>query len=64
EQIIFDSSNQYYQVREWKADCTVLGLDCYDVSQEGAWVKNLPVSTKQQGGLGRLLQRHLLDHLN
>ncbi len=41
QQIIFDASNKKWRVEEWKTECDSLGLDYYDVNEEGAFVVDL-----------------------
>ncbi len=36
--IVFDASNKRWRVADWKAECDKLGLDWYDVDEEGALV--------------------------
>jgi hypothetical protein len=36
--IVFDGSNKRWKVSEWKMECDQLGLDWYDVDEEGALV--------------------------
>ncbi len=36
--IVFDGSNKRWRVTEWKSECEKLGLDWYDVDEEGALV--------------------------
>jgi competence protein ComEC len=36
--IVFDASNKRWKVADWKAECSKLGLDWYDVDEEGALV--------------------------
>jgi competence protein ComEC len=40
--LIFDSSNHYYSIAKWKKQCRELGLNYYDLSEEGAFVKKQP----------------------
>jgi len=39
--IILDGSNKMYRVNKWKEEATSLGVKCYDVMKEGAWVADL-----------------------
>ncbi len=39
--IIFDSSNSFYKVRQWKTEAAEMGVATYDVSTNGAFLKNL-----------------------
>jgi competence protein ComEC len=39
--IIFDSSNSLWKVNKWKQECTQLGIPCYSVAEQGAFVLNL-----------------------
>jgi hypothetical protein len=39
--IILDGSNKMYRVTKWKEEATSLGVKCYDVMKEGAWVADL-----------------------
>lgn len=41
EEIIFDRSNKKWKVEEWKEKCEVLGVEYYDVGEEGAFVLDL-----------------------
>lgn len=41
QQIIFDASNKFWQVEQWKKECEELGLDCYDINEKGAWIKDI-----------------------
>lgn len=39
--IIFDTSNSRYKEQKWKIECNDLKLNCYSVSDSGAFVKKL-----------------------
>lgn len=39
--LIFDSSNSWKRVKNWKADCEKVDIPYYDVSEQGAYVENL-----------------------
>jgi competence protein ComEC len=41
EMIIFDSSNSFYKIRNWKNDCEKLGIKCHDVIEKGAYIRYL-----------------------
>ncbi|MFK7936144.1 MAG: ComEC/Rec2 family competence protein [Saprospiraceae bacterium] len=41
QQIIFDSSNKFWQIERWKKQCEDLNLNCYDISKQGAWIKEI-----------------------
>jgi len=36
--IIFDSSNNFYTIARWKEQSKVLGIDYYDISEQGAFI--------------------------
>lgn len=36
--VIFDASNSYKQVNQWKSECELYGLSCHDVREKGAFV--------------------------
>ncbi|MDK2978772.1 MAG: competence protein ComEC [Bacteroidales bacterium] len=37
--LIFDSSNNYYSIAKWEKQCQELGLNYYDLTEQGAFVK-------------------------
>ncbi|MDY6801276.1 MAG: ComEC/Rec2 family competence protein [Bacteroidota bacterium] len=37
--LIFDSSNNFYSIAKWKKQCQELGLNYYDLTEQGAFVK-------------------------
>ncbi len=39
--IIFDSSNNFYKVEQWKNECAELNQKCYSVIKNGAFIKEL-----------------------
>ena len=39
--IIFDASNKKWQLEKWKTVCEQLGVDYFDVNEEGAFVLDL-----------------------
>lgn len=39
--LVFDASNKRWRVDDWKAECDELGLDYYDVDEDGALVVNI-----------------------
>jgi len=41
KQVIFDASNQWYNIEKWKSDCDALKINYYDVSERGAWLAEL-----------------------
>lgn len=41
KQVVFDSSNETGRVKRWKSECSKLGVQCYDVAREGAFIMNL-----------------------
>jgi competence protein ComEC len=40
-QIVIDGSVPLWKAKLWKRDCDSLGIDCFDVSEKGAFVMNL-----------------------
>ena len=42
KKIIFDVSNKKWQLEKWKKQCGELGLEYYDIGEEGAFVLDLP----------------------
>ncbi|GAA0532662.1 ComEC/Rec2 family competence protein [Chitinophaga japonensis] len=38
--IIFDASNPFWQVQQWKSECSVLTLRCFSVPDQGAYLIN------------------------
>lgn len=44
--VLFDASNSRRRTSRWMAECESLGLSCYDVEQNGAFVLNLRKSRK------------------
>ncbi|MFW5663532.1 MAG: ComEC/Rec2 family competence protein [bacterium] len=39
--IVFDNSNPLYQQRKWKNECDSLGINCWSVALQGAYVHNM-----------------------
>lgn len=39
--LIFDASNKNWRVEDWKVDCDSLGINYFDVNEEGAFVLDL-----------------------
>ena len=37
--LIFDSSNNYYSIAKWKKQCQEVGLNYYDLTEQGAFIK-------------------------
>ncbi|MBX2929856.1 MAG: ComEC/Rec2 family competence protein [Saprospiraceae bacterium] len=44
--VLFDASNSRRRASRWMAECESLGLNCYDVEQNGAFVLNLRKNRK------------------
>jgi competence protein ComEC len=40
-QVVFDSSNPHWKVNKWQQECRRLGLPCFSVANQGAFVLNL-----------------------
>ena len=38
QKLIFDSSNSFWKVKQWKAECLEAGVDYYDVRERGAFI--------------------------
>jgi len=41
KELVFDSSNKPKQLAKWKDECRKMQLTCYDVSKQGAFIRNL-----------------------
>jgi competence protein ComEC len=41
KQIVFDASNSLWKITQWKKQCEELHLQCYSVSDEGAYIVDL-----------------------
>jgi competence protein ComEC len=39
--MVFDSSNPLWKINKWKQECRQLGIPCYTVAEQGAFVLNL-----------------------
>lgn len=39
KKIIIDSSNSLYQAKQWVVECKKLGISCYSVLQQGAFIE-------------------------
>lgn len=38
QKIVFDSSNKIWRVNRWKQDCSKLGIQFWDVNEQGAYI--------------------------
>ena len=41
KEIIFDASNSLKSVKKWKEECKSLNIPYYDITEKGAWIKDL-----------------------
>ena len=41
KEIIIDGSNSNYRIQKWKSQCNNLGIDCYSVSENGAFISEI-----------------------
>jgi competence protein ComEC len=43
KQIVFDASNPAYKIEKWKQQCKKLGLPCFSIPENGAFIYNIGI---------------------